>query len=496
MANETSSRSHAILQVNVEQKDKVTDINEEIRVAKLSMIDLAGSERASATGNRGQRLLEGANINKSLLALGNCINALCDACEKGTNPHIPYRDSKLTRLLKDSLGGNSRTVMIANVSPSALTFDDTYNTLKYANRAKNIKTEVRKNVINTELHVANYVKIIELLKNEVKELKANSNKKSEFKKKSDGIKFDKFLKDLKQFCREQVQIYKTLLGKKQDMFLADFKRIEESKKEIIQSELTLFEEKYTHMENRKEKFFTVWQSEGLSVKDPLFEHLSSVLKVHNYMLKELESEQKARQEEIISNSKNDLIAYLVEQIRLRDNMIDPNLLVGEIDNLDKIERKVNPTKTTQNAIEVKTDKKEVEKRKLEDNINKNFNNKRRQKSLNVFRNKPNEERAVPSAKKRLPDKSNTRLPKLRKSISSEKDYMMAKKMDNSYLGEMEFVNTEKKEEKHGLSVIDSPRRVLPKMADISKIESFHMKRKDLNTFLSNRANASVHRLYK
>jgi kinesin family protein 18/19 len=99
-ANETSSRSHAILQVQIEYKDKFTGIDAEIRIGKLSLIDLAGSERASATNNRGIRLIEGANINRSLLTLGTCINALCEANEKGTKSHIPYRDSKLTRLLK------------------------------------------------------------------------------------------------------------------------------------------------------------------------------------------------------------------------------------------------------------------------------------------------------------------------------------------------------------------------------------------------------------
>ena len=99
-ANDASSRSHAILQISVEHKEKSTGIDAEIRTGKLSLIDLAGSERASATQNRGIRLIEGANINRSLLTLGNCINGLCEAIEKGTKPHIPYRDSKLTRLLK------------------------------------------------------------------------------------------------------------------------------------------------------------------------------------------------------------------------------------------------------------------------------------------------------------------------------------------------------------------------------------------------------------
>ena len=171
-ANETSSRSHAILQVAIEYKDKNSGIDFEIKYSKLSLIDLAGSERASATQNRGIRLIEGANINRSLLTLGNCINALCDAISKGIKkPYIPYRDSKLTRLLKDSLGGNARTVMIANISPSINTFDDTYNTLKYANRAKNIKTVVSRNVLNAQYHISNYVSIINNLKNEISQLK-------------------------------------------------------------------------------------------------------------------------------------------------------------------------------------------------------------------------------------------------------------------------------------------------------------------------------------
>ena len=153
-ANATSSRSHAVIQINVSQKDRNADINEPHTMATLSIIDLAGSERASATKNRGDRLLEGANINKSLLALGSCINALCDPRKKN---HVPYRNSKLTRLLKFSLGGNCRTVMIVCVSPSSQHFDETQNTLRYANRAKNIQTKVTRNVYNVNRHVKDFL---------------------------------------------------------------------------------------------------------------------------------------------------------------------------------------------------------------------------------------------------------------------------------------------------------------------------------------------------
>ena len=126
-------------------------------------------ERASSTANRGIRMLEGANINRSLLALANCITALSDS---GSSPtFVPYRDSKLTRLLKDSLGGNCRTVMIANVSPCHINFEDTHNTLKYANRAKSIRTKVTKNVARIEYNVAQYTNIISDLRSEISVLK-------------------------------------------------------------------------------------------------------------------------------------------------------------------------------------------------------------------------------------------------------------------------------------------------------------------------------------
>ena len=123
-----------VYQVWIKQSDR-TALS--VKMAKMSLIDLAGSERGCATGHTGERFREGNNINRSLLALGNCINALAEG-----RKHVPYRDSKLTRLLQDSLGGNCKTVMIAAVSPALSTFEDTYNTLKYADRAKNIKSNV------------------------------------------------------------------------------------------------------------------------------------------------------------------------------------------------------------------------------------------------------------------------------------------------------------------------------------------------------------------
>jgi kinesin family protein 18/19 len=183
-ANATSSRSHAVIQINVAQKDRNADVNEPHTMATLSIIDLAGSERASATKNRGDRLLEGANINKSLLALGSCINALCDPRKKN---HVPYRNSKLTRLLKFSLGGNCKTVMIVCISPSSVHFDETQNTLRYANRAKNIQTKVTRNVFNVNRHVKDFLVKIDEQMALINELKAQQ-------KDSEALAFVKFRK--------------------------------------------------------------------------------------------------------------------------------------------------------------------------------------------------------------------------------------------------------------------------------------------------------------
>lgn len=159
--NNQSSRSHAIFTIILEQKDKNKSesssselMGEEFRCAKLHLVDLAGSERAKRAGSEGVRLKEGIQINKGLLALGNVISALGDEKKRKEGNHIPYRDSKLTRLLQASLGGNCKTVMIACVSPADYNAEETLNTLKYANRARNIqnKASVQKEVFPADTH--------------------------------------------------------------------------------------------------------------------------------------------------------------------------------------------------------------------------------------------------------------------------------------------------------------------------------------------------------
>ncbi|XP_049280604.1 osmotic avoidance abnormal protein 3 isoform X2 [Anopheles funestus] len=142
LMNIESSRSHSIFSISLEQMSTSVDGDgAAIKRGKLNLVDLAGSERQSKTGATGERLKEATKINLSLSALGNVISALVD----GKTRHIPYRDSKLTRLLQDSLGGNTKTLMIACISPADYNYDETLSTLRYASRAKNIANKPRVN---------------------------------------------------------------------------------------------------------------------------------------------------------------------------------------------------------------------------------------------------------------------------------------------------------------------------------------------------------------
>uniref|UniRef100_A0A182PUF0 Kinesin-like protein n=1 Tax=Anopheles epiroticus TaxID=199890 RepID=A0A182PUF0_9DIPT len=135
--NEHSSRSHAIFLIKIEMCEAGSTL---VKVGKLNLIDLAGSERQSKTGATAERLKEASKINRALSSLGNVISALAEK-----SPHVPYRDSKLTRLLQDSLGGNSKTIMIANIGPSEFNYNETLTTLRYAHRAKTIENKPVKN---------------------------------------------------------------------------------------------------------------------------------------------------------------------------------------------------------------------------------------------------------------------------------------------------------------------------------------------------------------
>lgn len=160
--NEHSSRSHAIFMIKIEMCE--TGEKSTVKVGKLNLIDLAGSERQSKTGATAERLKEASKINRALSSLGNVISALAEKSN-----HVPYRDSKLTRLLQDSLGGNSKTIMIANIGPSEYNYNETLTTLRYANRAKTIQNKPVKNEDPQDAKLREYQEEIARLRKMIEE---------------------------------------------------------------------------------------------------------------------------------------------------------------------------------------------------------------------------------------------------------------------------------------------------------------------------------------
>lgn len=275
-ANSDSSRSHAIFQILLRRRTRRSNGQGgeyELQTSKMSLIDLAGSERASVAyrvgSDRSKNLQrEGGNINKSLLALGNCINALADP-KRSTN-HIPYRNSKLTRLLRDSLGGKCQTAMIATVCQHPNHYDDTQNTLMYASRAKCIKLKPERNFTDIMIQPKNYNNIIEnqnrqitSMQSRIDELelelqRANSEKQqalSEFTThqtfireepttRSDFLEVSRYINQLDELYDERLSIRLEILSyesklRKNELKLA-FKEMDEARHQATQGDLPKF----------------------------------------------------------------------------------------------------------------------------------------------------------------------------------------------------------------------------------------------------------------
>jgi kinesin family member 18/19 len=346
-ANQTSSRSHAILQIIVEHRDRALGTQSEIMIGKLSLIDLAGSERAAKTKNKGLRMIEGANINKSLLSLGNCINALCELNEKGGKIFIPYRDSKLTRLLKDSLGGNCRTVMIACISPSKHDYEDTYNTLIYANRAKNIKTSVYRNSLNVQYHISRYTSIINQLKQEILDLRNQLGSKIPV-----NSKFESFLIQITNHFQEEARLRKniylnqqktdnigfSLFSKQSELIETSLEKgkssqgyeklkedVETLKKnaEKLEKQVQEFRNRLEMFEKKRQDFENEWIEAGIT--EPYISHLALEVKKHSLLMNSLDFEGKEAHNKLVIEQKDMYIKLLEEQLILRDSIIKSKL---------------------------------------------------------------------------------------------------------------------------------------------------------------------------
>lgn len=225
--NEHSSRSHALFLITVECSQPGPDGRNHIRVGRLNLVDLAGSERQTKTGVQGERLKEAAKINLSLSALGNVISALAD----GRSGHVPYRDSKLTRLLQDSLGGNAKTVMVATLGPSSQHYDETLTTLRYANRAKNIQNQPRVNEDPKDALLREFQKEIARLRAQLDHRKWRSKQKKE---QLDGECWDEGLEG-----EEEDEVEKDA----EEYVIMEEQRLEREKEAIQEDQFLLAEEK-------------------------------------------------------------------------------------------------------------------------------------------------------------------------------------------------------------------------------------------------------------
>eukprot|EP00088_Acartia_fossae_P027757 TRINITY_DN2848_c0_g1_i1.p1 TRINITY_DN2848_c0_g1~~TRINITY_DN2848_c0_g1_i1.p1 ORF type:complete len:808 (+),score=134.82 TRINITY_DN2848_c0_g1_i1:45-2468(+) len=252
--NEHSSRSHAIFIITVECSEPDDEGNSRIRVGKLNMVDLAGSERQAKTGATGDRLKEATKINLSLSALGNVISALID----GKSTHVPYRDSKLTRLLQDSLGGNAKTVMVANLGPANYNYDETLTTLRYANRAKNIKNKPR---INEDPKDA----LLREFQLEIARLKAQINEKNVGVRKEKKKKKKKIGSIVKPISR---QIEKSSIGLAGSVTSVTSVSSENGKEKTVEEVIEVCEEsEYEDEEEEVDDMDVIIDGEGDSVKE-------------------------------------------------------------------------------------------------------------------------------------------------------------------------------------------------------------------------------------
>jgi len=319
LMNDVSSRSHAVFVITVEQMTTENikgQTHTQIKVGKLNLVDLAGSERIRVTGATGQQLEESKKINKSLSCLGNVINALTE--QKGKIHHVPYRDSKLTRLLEDSLGGNCKTTMLAMISPAHESFSESLSTLHFAQRAKKIKNRP---VINEDLNnralIRQYESELRNLRNELEQknkmlqsnelvMQLQEEKEQALQDKNDAIReLEKASRQYLLEREEKLNLEKKIQMMNSQMIIGGTK-IEETPqfKSALKNQVQIYENKIQEIEKEKEKMFEdIHESE--QYKNILYKQKDIMIALSNKI-----------------NERDELIANLEEQILLFDNQDD------------------------------------------------------------------------------------------------------------------------------------------------------------------------------
>ena len=339
--NDVSSRSHAVFVITVEQM--TTELNEgnktQIKVGKLNLVDLAGSERIRITGTTGQQLEESKKINKSLLCLGNVINALTD--KKGKN-YIPYRDSKLTRLLQDSLGGNCKTTMIAMISPSQDAFSESLSTLYFAQRAKKIKNRpIINEDVNNRALIRKYENELKNLKNELelknKMLKNNGlvmqlqeEKEQALQDKNEAIR--ELEKASRQYLierEEKLKLEKKIQMMSEQMITGGHK-IEETPQfqTALKNQLKLYENKILEIEKERQQLEED-KAENKEYKELLLKQ-RDIMNALTYKLNERDENIAQLQEELESAEKNE--QGLRNRVNILENILTEKKIPFSMDN--------------------------------------------------------------------------------------------------------------------------------------------------------------------
>jgi len=299
--NEHSSQSHAIFTITIECSAKGIDKKNHIRAGKLHLVDLAGSERQSKTGAQGVRLKEATKINLSLSTLGNVISALVDKKSK----FIPYRNSYLTRLLQDSLGGNSKTLMVANVGPSAYNIDETMNTLRYANRAKNIQNKA---IINEDPKDA----LLRQFQDEIAELKRKLANGGVLEDEDDG----QLKRVTKVLSPQEIERQQNAIEMERRRLKVDTKMLQEDR-EKAESVLKAREKELNKQNSKKE----VLEQRLAQIRSKVIVGGEDLVVKHDEqqkLLNEANDELKKR-EELIEKTKLDIASKTQEAITLEEN---------------------------------------------------------------------------------------------------------------------------------------------------------------------------------
>ena len=342
--NDVSSRSHAVFVITVEQM--TTELNQgnktQIKVGKLNLVDLAGSERIRITGTTGQQLEESKKINKSLSCLGNVINALTD--KKNKNNYIPYRDSKLTRLLQDSLGGNCKTTMIAMISPSQDAFSESLSTLYFAQRAKKIKNRpIINEDVNNRALIRKYENELQNLKNELelknKMLKNNGlvmqlqeEKEQALQDKNEAIR--ELEKASRQYLierEEKLKLEKKIQMMSEQMITGGHK-IEETPQfqTALKNQLKLYENKILEIEKERQQLEED-KAENKEYKELLVKQ-RDIMNALTYKLNERDEYIAQLQEQLASTEKNE--QGLRNRVNFLENILTEKKIPYKIDDFN------------------------------------------------------------------------------------------------------------------------------------------------------------------